>query len=222
MMHSYCPRSASPEPVVPPAPYSREWEALLIERTLDGRSDAFGDLVQPHLTHLTRFARMRLRNASEAEDAVQRSVLRAFRHLAAFRGEASFKTWLSTITWNEVSQARRRQTAHRLGSLQESLTANLADPSGSPHSLAQSREERDRLYGALARLPEKYRRIIQMRDLAELSVVETAQRLSLTAAAVKTRHHRARKLLTRSFDRREVRPLLHFDGSFAGLASRAV
>ena len=133
MMHPNCPRSAPLEPVLPPDPQSREWEALLIALTLGGRSDAFGDLVQPHLTRLTRYARMRLRNASEAEDAVQRSVLRA-----------------------------------------------------------------------------------------ELSVVETAQRLSLTAAAVKTRHHRARKLLMRSFDRREVRPRLHFEGSFAGRASRAV
>jgi RNA polymerase sigma-70 factor (ECF subfamily) len=202
MVANYCESSASPEPL------SREWEAVLIERTLHGRSDAFGDLVKPYLTNLTRFARMRLRNASEAEDAVQRSVLRAFRHLPAFRREASFKTWLSTITWNEVSQTRRRQTAHPLGSIREPLAANLADPAGSPHLLLQRREELDRLRGALEALPEKYRRIIQLRDLGELSVVETAQRLSLSSAAVKTRHHRARKLLRRSFGRREARPLV--------------
>jgi RNA polymerase sigma-70 factor (ECF subfamily) len=59
----------------------------------------------------------------------------------------------------------------------------------------------ERLHQALTRLPEKYRRMIQLRDLHELSIAETARSLSLTPGAVKTRHHRARKLLLRSFAR---------------------
>jgi RNA polymerase sigma factor (sigma-70 family) len=80
----------------------REAEESLIQSALKGRSDAFGDLVQPYLTPLIRFASARLGCESEAEDIVQQAVLRAFSHLGQFRHEASFKTWLSAIASNEV------------------------------------------------------------------------------------------------------------------------
>src|ERR1700689_3894396 len=87
-----------------PQPTSREVEETLIDSALQGRHDAFGDLVQPYLTSLNRFARTRLRSDSEAEDVVQQTVLRAFSHLGQFRREASFKTWLCAIHLNEVIQ----------------------------------------------------------------------------------------------------------------------
>jgi len=70
--------------------------------------------------------------------------------------------------------------------------------------LVQRRQELDRLRGTVTALPEKYRLVIELRDLSELSVGETARQLAVTAATVKTRHHRARKLLVRSFGRRGV------------------
>jgi RNA polymerase sigma-70 factor, ECF subfamily len=205
VMKSVCVRSIAPECSTFQGTPSRNDEALLIDRTLQGRKEAFGDLVQPYLALLNRYAQMRLRNPWEAEDAVQQSVLRAFLHLGAFRREASFKTWLSAIAWNEVTQTRRRQASYPHRTLRENIAANLADPSGSPHALMQKRQELDRLRGAMAALPEKYRLVIELRDLGELSVTETARQLRLTTATVKTRHHRARKLLVRSFGRRELR-----------------
>src|SRR4051794_27686093 len=74
-----------------------EVEGRLIDRTLEGGTEAFADLIQPHLTFLNRLARIRLRSESEAEDAVQQAVLRALVHLGQFRREASFKTWLCAI-----------------------------------------------------------------------------------------------------------------------------
>jgi RNA polymerase sigma factor (sigma-70 family) len=175
--------------------WPREAEGLLIDRTLQGRADAFGELVQPYLTPLNRLARMRLRSESEAEDVVQQSVLRAFCHLAKFRRDASFKTWLCAIAFNEVNQLRRVQAVVSVRHLHE----GYAGPSSSSPDLQfQRRQEAERLHQALARLPEKYRLLIQLRDLHELSVAETARSLSLSVAAVRTRHHRARKLLVRS------------------------
>jgi len=173
-------------------------EESLIDSALRGRHNAFGDLVQPYLTSLTRFARSRLGSESEAEDIVQQAVLQAFRNLRQFRREASFKTWLSAIASNEVTHWRRGQAVVPIRPLHETYAANLADPSSSPHAQCQQREEAERLRQAIVRLPEKYRQMIQMRDLHELSVAETARSLSLTAATVKTRHHRARKLLVRN------------------------
>jgi RNA polymerase sigma-70 factor (ECF subfamily) len=176
----------------------REAEESLIQSALKGRSDAFGDLVQPYLTSLIRFARARLGCESEAEDIVQQAVLRAFSHLGQFRHEASFRTWLGAIALNEVIHWRREQGEAPTRSLHETYAAKLADPASSPHAQCQRREEAERLRQAITGLPEKYRQMIQLRDLHELSVAETACSLSLTAGAVKTRHHRARKLLVRT------------------------
>jgi RNA polymerase sigma-70 factor (ECF subfamily) len=183
-----------------------EAEKFLIDSALEGQPDAFGDLVQPYLAFLIRFARTRLGNEAEAEDIVQQAVLQAFCHLPQFRREASFKTWLSAIAFNEVIHWRRGRADAPIRHLNDMYAANLVDPSSSPHAQCQRRQEAERLRQAVTRLPAKYRQMIQLRDLHELSVAETARSLSLTVAAVKTRHHRARKLLVRSLagkDRRD-------------------
>jgi RNA polymerase sigma-70 factor (ECF subfamily) len=74
----------------------------------------------------------------------------------------------------------------------------LADPSSSPEAQVQRTQEIEQLRQAVSRLPEKYRLMIQLRDLRELNIADTARYLSITVAAAKTRHHRARKLLVRS------------------------
>jgi RNA polymerase sigma-70 factor (ECF subfamily) len=181
-----------------PAPSRQEVDDRLIASVLQGRTDAFGDLIEPHLGSLTRFARMRLRNDAEAEDVVQQAVLRAFYNLARFRREASFKTWLSKITFNEVIHVRRGRAVAPLRPLYDSGAGKLADPACAPDVQIQRRQEIEKLRSALTRLPEKYRSVIELRDLHELSIAATARSLSLSTAAVKTRHHRARKLLLRS------------------------
>jgi RNA polymerase sigma-70 factor (ECF subfamily) len=176
---------------------AEETEELLIDRILRGRIDAFADLIQPHLLSLNRFAQRRLRSEAEAEDVVQQSILLAFSHLRQFRREAGFYTWLRAIALNEVFRLlQRRALAHI--PLPESLAENLSDPGNSPQIQFEQSERVERLHKALIRLPEKYRLMIQLRDLRELSIDETARSLSITSYAVRTRHHRARKLLARS------------------------
>jgi RNA polymerase sigma-70 factor (ECF subfamily) len=177
---------------------SRDLDEGLIDSVLQGRTDAFGALVAPYLGSLTRFARMRLRDHSEAEDVVQQAVLQAFHSLGQFRREASFKTWLSKIASNEVIHLRRGKASAPVRPLYEALAGTLADPATLPDMQIQKNEERERLHRALTRLPEKYRTVIQLRDLNELSTAATARSLRLSVGAVKTRHHRARKLLLRS------------------------
>src|SRR5579862_1650397 len=127
-----------------------EAEKLLIDRTLQGGTDAFGDLVQPHLTSLHRLARMRLQSESEAEDVVQQAVLRALSHLRQFRREASFKTWLSAIAFHEVSQLRRMQANGPVRPLHHSAT-DVADPPSPPDVQCQRRQEVERLHQAVTR-----------------------------------------------------------------------
>jgi RNA polymerase sigma-70 factor (ECF subfamily) len=175
-------------------------EAVLIDRILTGRIDAFADLVQPYLTSLNRFAQHKLQNESEAEDVVQQSILLALSHLRQFRREASFSTWLRAIAINEVCRLRQKQASSHVP-LREPVAVDVADPGHSPYAQCEQRERADRLHRALTKLPEKYRLMIQLRDLGELSIDETAHSLSLTNSAVRTRHHRARRLLVRSLGR---------------------
>lgn len=179
-------------------PPSQDIDGWLIDSVLNGRTDAFGDLVAPHLGSLTRFARMRLRDDFEAEDVVQQAVLQALHHLGQFRREASFKTWLSKITSNEVIHLRRGKAVVPVRPLRSTRADKLADPKCLPDMQIQKQQETARLLRALTRLPEKYRSVIELRDLRELSLAATARSLSLTVSAVKTRHHRARKLLLRA------------------------
>jgi RNA polymerase sigma-70 factor, ECF subfamily len=180
-------------------------EEALIAGALQGRTEAFGELIQPHLPSLSRLASLRLQSDTEAEDAVQQTMLRAYCHLHQFRREATFKTWLCAIAFREVGQLRRSRSAVHLRSLHEAQVATLADPGVSPETQCQQTQQVERLHKALLKLPEKYRSVIQLRDLRELSVAETAQSLSLTTPTVKVRHSRARKLLLKSF--KNVSPL---------------
>jgi RNA polymerase sigma-70 factor (ECF subfamily) len=161
---------------------------------LQGSSDAFIDLVGPHLPSLSRFVRRRLWSEFEAEDVIQRSLLRAFSHLRQF-GQSSFKTWLSAITLNEIFQSR--SAAHLLP-IAAALACTLTDPATSHYMQYEQIESAQELRKALTMLPSRYRLVIQLRDLRELSIAETARSLSLSSGAVRTRHHRARKLLKRS------------------------
>jgi len=174
-------------------------EEVLIDGALQGRSEAFGELIEPHLQTLNRLASIRLQSDTEAEDAVQQTALRAFCHLHQFRREATFRTWLCAIAFREVSQVRRSRSTVHLRPLHNTYAATLADPAVSPELQCQNTQQVERLHQALLKLPEKYRSVIQLRDLHELSIAETAQSLSLTTPAVKVRHSRARKLLLKSF-----------------------
>lgn len=189
-----------PHCVAQRAPLSKEMEAVLIDRILAGRMDAFADLVQPYLTSLNRFAQHRLQHQTEAEDVVQQSILLALSHLGQFRREASFSTWLRAIAINEVCRLRQKQAASHVP-LREPVAVEAADPAHSPYTQYEQRERAERLHKALTKLPEKYRLMIQLRDLRELSIDETAQSLSMSNSAVRTRHHRARRLLVRSLRR---------------------
>src|SRR5271163_3694077 len=80
-------------------------EPALIRRILAGETQLFYDLIRPYekMVYVTIYAMVR--NEQEAEDGAQETLVNAFRHLASFRGESKFSTWLVTIAMNE---GRRR------------------------------------------------------------------------------------------------------------------
>jgi RNA polymerase sigma factor (sigma-70 family) len=170
-------------------------ETLLIREILAGRRDLFDDLIQPHWGAVRRAVRARMGNDPDIDDVAQQAVFKAFMHLEQFRYEGGFRTWLIRIALNEVIQNWRKRVASRAVVVEPFTLASVsvADPKDSPFRLCVRSQTARLLQSAVATLPERYRLVIRMRDFEERSVAEVAEALSLTTAAVKTRHHRARQ-----------------------------
>jgi RNA polymerase sigma-70 factor (ECF subfamily) len=188
----------------PPLPdYASLEESALVERVLDGDRAAFRHVMQRCNQRLFRVARAVVNDEAEAEDVVQEAYVHAYGKLASFRGEASLLTWLTRIVLNEAygRLRRRRPTVdvERVDVAQAETGRVLAFPSryGSedPAAAAARAQIRRVVEHAIEGLPEAFRVVFVMREIEECSVEETAEALGLRAETVKTRLHRARRLL---------------------------
>jgi RNA polymerase sigma-70 factor (ECF subfamily) len=180
-------------------------ESGLIARILAGDKELFHELIRPYerMVYLTLFAIVK--NETEAEDAAQETVISAYRHLASFRGEAKFSTWLTTIAINEGRKRLRKTKGKAEDSIEEQTEeqegdytpAPLTDWREIPLEAMERKELREALRSAVAELPDIYRQVFTLRDLEELNIEETAQALGINPGAVKVRLHRARMMLQR-------------------------
>src|ERR1700704_61089 len=192
----------------PPSPGSRmeargAAEADLIARILAGEKELFHELIRPYerMVYLTLFSIVK--NETEAEDGAQETVISAYRHLASFRGDAKFSTWLVTIAINEGRNRLGKAKTAAEESIEEKMEAHEGDYSPAPLTdwreipleALERKEIREALRGAVAELPDIYRQVFTLRDLEELNVEETAPALGVNANVVKVRLHRARILL---------------------------
>jgi RNA polymerase sigma-70 factor (ECF subfamily) len=180
-------------------PQPRPDEQALIERIRAGDSEAFYDLVRPHERAIYVTAYSILQDPSEAEDVAQETVLKAFRNLHQFRGDARFGTWLVTIAVNESRMRLRSRQRARLESLDAAVPDDpdyvpiqLRDWREIPSQTLERQELREALTLALAALNNKYREVLVLRDVQLLSVAETAEVLGITPGNVKVRLLRAR------------------------------
>ncbi len=140
--------------------------------SLSERARALGDLVSRKLPMFYRRAFRYLRNASDAEDAVQDALLSACRHLSDFRGQAQMSSWLTAIVINAALMQLRRRRGIQLPVEQEhgeeplTLSERLPDSKPSPEQLCLTTEALDRLLRVANHLPPTLRRAFQLRDIA--------------------------------------------------------
>lgn len=197
----------------------------LVLHAQDGNPDAFRIIMQRHNRRLYRVARGVTGNDIEGEDVVQESYLHAFAHLDAFRGEARLSTWLTRIVLNEaMGRLRRRRSIVEL-SVWEQMEGAQAQivmfpqpqqASQDPEAEAGRAQLRRIVEQAVDDLPEAFRSVFIMRELEEMSIEETAAHLGIRPETVKTRLHRARRLLQKALRARFVATLkdaFPFDGS---------
>lgn len=178
-------------------------DTSLVALARAGRREAFRHIMQRCNRRLFRVARGLVHEDAEAEDVVQAAYVAAFEHLADFRGEASLTTWLTRIVLNEANgRLRARKPTVELDqieTLQHEGGRVIAFPTRfggeDPAAGAARGEIRRLLERAVDELPEPFRLVFVMREIEECSVEETATCLGLKPETVKTRLHRARRML---------------------------
>ena len=181
-------------------------EADLVRFAQAGERGAFAAIMGRYNQRLFRAARSLTGDDGEAEDVLQEAYLRAFAAFGGFRGEASLSTWLTAIVINEArGRLRRRRTTVGLEAVeaaQQDSGSVVMFPSAfgaaSPEADAARAEARRLLERAVDELPEPFRVVFIMREVDGLSVEDTAQALELRPETVKTRLHRARRMLRES------------------------
>ncbi|NJM06274.1 sigma-70 family RNA polymerase sigma factor [Candidatus Gracilibacteria bacterium] len=168
-------------------------EPVLIQRTLAGDQRAFAELVERYTGAVFNLAYRMLNNAQDAEDAVQEIFLRAYRRLDSYDTERKFVTWLLTIASNYCIDRLRRRRFDWL--TLDDVAFWLPSTRTGPERNALLNEQRAAVQQALQALPEQYRSITVLRYWQDLSYLEIAEVTGLSESAVKTRLHRARKML---------------------------
>jgi RNA polymerase sigma-70 factor (ECF subfamily) len=164
------------------------------------RAQELDKVVSRYLPMFYKRAFRFLRNATDAEDAVQDALLSAYKHLDQFRGQAQLSTWLTTIVTNSARmQLRRRGSNLSLDEEQgeDGLTFSeqLADSKPSPEEVCSTSETQDRLVEGVKQLSPKLRHAFQLRDIDGLTTKEAALVLGVPPGTVKAQLARARAKL---------------------------
>ena len=191
-------------------------EREILNRIRAGEPELFHEFVRRYDRAIYIVAYSVLQNHADAEEVAQDTILKAFMRLDQLQDATKFKPWILQIA---INQARLRRS-HDRSYLNESLEPDIQDDGDVvrlsrdfacwreiPSDWLERKEIREIIGRALEQLPEIYRQIFVLRDVEELSVIETARLLSITESAVKVRLHRARlqmrELLTPTFKQPE-------------------
>jgi RNA polymerase sigma-70 factor (ECF subfamily) len=178
---------------------------------LDGERPAreLHDVLAKRLPSLHRSAYRLLRNAADAEDAVQDALLSACKHLDQFRGESQIFTWLTTIVFNSARMRLRQRPRQVHVSLDEqigegqqySVSERLAGHGPNPEEEYRNCELAGHMRQWMTLLSPTLLRAFQLRHMDGVSVRETAEILGVPAGTVKAQLARARKKLKQLMQR---------------------
>lgn len=166
-------------------------ELALVLRASRGDRVAFAELVRRHQGKVRALLLRLCGDRSLADDLAQEVFLRAYRGLVGFEGRSSFGTWVYRISYNVYLNHRTRTRSY--AALPEDYDARAAAPDD---ALSAPRADLRRdLQAAIAELPERYRAVIVLYYLQEVSYPEIAEILELPLGTVKTHLHRAKRML---------------------------
>lgn len=194
---------------LPQAQYAEVPDLLLVTHAKNGNSEAVDELVRRHWRGAYKVAVHILRRHEDAEDVAQDTLFSAVRHLAEFREEASFTTWLHRMAVNRSLEMLRKKRSSPLATATEMADDRPPRMSGgppSPEQIALQAERNALVEHALTRVPALYSVALRLSALEERPTAEIACRLALSRNALKTRLHRGRAYLRTQLERR-LRPV---------------
>ncbi|HTH25287.1 MAG TPA: RNA polymerase sigma factor [Vicinamibacterales bacterium] len=181
-------------------------DEAIVDRVRGGDTALYEILVRRHNQRLYRTIRAILRDDRDVEDVMQLAYIDAYTHLDQFRGTAKFATWLTRIAVNRAirsGQGERRKLALVSRDADADLAiAHTAAPGLDPEHAMYGHELKSVLESLVDDLPDPFRVVFVMREVEGLTTAETAASLSINEDTVKTRLHRAKRLLREQLDRK--------------------
>jgi RNA polymerase sigma-70 factor, ECF subfamily len=175
----------------------------VIRRAQQGDADAFASLFHTHKTRIYSLCLRMTNNTADAEDLTQEAFLQVFRKLPTFRGDSALSTWLYRLAVNTVLMHLRKKTPRQV-SLDESYDHDgklLGSEYGSRDGRLACSVERIALIRAIKELPDGYRTIFLLHEVAGYEHPEIAELLDCSVGNSKSQLHKA-KLRIREFLRR--------------------
>jgi len=176
-------------------------DSELVAQAQGGNLGAFEELVRRHSQLIYRALIAILGDPTDAQDVLQDTLLSAFKHIGGFQGRSKFSTWLVSIARNAALQRLRdRRNTESLDENnfdedREFRPRQIAAWQDNPEQSHSKSEIRRLVERGLLQLPAKYRVIVMLRDIDQLSTDDVARQLGLSVPAVKTRLLRGRLML---------------------------
>jgi RNA polymerase sigma-70 factor (ECF subfamily) len=176
-----------------------EPDEALAALAASGDAAAFDQLVRRHQAALVNFAFRMLGDRDEAADAVQQTFVQVYVNLPRARLHLAFKPWLYRIARNQcldrLRQRRPTLPIDREVDADDPPAFDLRDPDPLPEELLERRDLQRLLADAIGTLPERYRAVVAMRYVTDLTFAEIGAALGLPENTVKTFFQRAKALL---------------------------
>ncbi len=189
-----------------PGQIKTDFEAVWVAGAKAGFIPCFEELVRRNQATIFRIAVRITRNQEDAEDAMQETFIKAYRHLRDFREDSRFSTWLVRIAVNESLAKLRRQRPNEIAIDEPTATDDgfmpreFEDWGPTPEQRYAQTELQQILSRAISNLEPPNRVVFVLRDIEKHTTAETAQFLGLSIPAVKSRLLRARLMMRESLN----------------------
>jgi RNA polymerase sigma-70 factor (ECF subfamily) len=174
-----------------------ENDAELVVASQGGDQDAFAQLLQRHQRRIFNLVFRMLQQYEEANEVTQETFLAAWQGLSSFRGDARFSTWLYRIAYNCcLKQLEQRKKDKALNAaIQAEHLLDHADKEERASTVLEIHDYQNLVREHLSMLPAKYRVVLVLRHLQEMTYEEMAEILTIPIGTIKTHLFRARNLL---------------------------
>lgn len=177
-------------------------EKLLIKKSQSGDVESFELLINSYDKRTYNIAYRIMGNEEDAKDMAQEALLRVFKSLKDFKGQAAFSTWLYRIVTNVCLDELRRRKNEKYVSIDSTIYTDsgemhmeLCSDKETPESVYDTVEQRELIKNAIRELNEDYRSVIVLRDIQGFSYGEISEILNCSLGTVKSRISRGRTML---------------------------